>query len=88
MKLFNIRTDYREENDLASTMPDKVSEMEVIRRNYVEEADGGTVEQAKPYKTMDKFSSQSKEGFRKALARLKGRRRPTSKPRRRRCSRI
>ena len=60
MKLFNIRTDYREENDLASTMPDKVAEMEAIRRNYVEEVDGGSAEQAREalYKTMDKFSSQ------------------------------
>ena len=78
MKLFNIRTDYREENDLASTMPDKVAEMEAIRRNYVEEVDGGTAEQAREalYKTMDKFSSQSKEGFRKALARLKEQKAP------------
>ena len=71
--LFNIRTDYREEKDLAASMPGKVAEMNTIRRNYVEEVDGGTAEQAREalYKTMDRFSQQSKDMFQKAVQRLK-----------------
>ena len=73
IKLFNIMTDYREENDLAAAMPEKVAEIDAIRQKYVEEVDGGTAEQAREalYKTMDRFSEQSKEGFQKTLAKLK-----------------
>ncbi len=72
IKLFNLREDYREENNLYLDMPDKVAEMDAIRRKYVEEVDGGTAEQVREalYKTMDRFGSQSKEGFRKKLAEL------------------
>jgi arylsulfatase A len=73
LKLFNLKTDYREENNLASEMPEKVAAMDSSRRNYVENVDGGTAEQVREalYKTMDKFSRQSKEGFRKKVAQLK-----------------
>lgn len=72
IKLFNIRKDYREQNNLRGSMLEKVSEMDAIRRKYVEEVDGGTAEQVREalYKTMDRFSSQSKDGFRKKLAQL------------------
>ncbi len=72
IKLFNIKEDYREENDLYSTMPDKVAEMDAIRQRYVEAVDGGTADQVREalYKTMDRFSSQAKEGFRKKVADL------------------
>ena len=72
-RLFNLKDDYREEHDLHTAMPDKVAEMEEIRRKYVEEVDGGTAQQVREalYKTMDRFSDQSKDGFRKKLARLK-----------------
>jgi arylsulfatase A-like enzyme len=73
IKLFNIKDDYREEHDLHTAMPDRVAEMDEIRRKYVKEVDGGTAEQVREalYKTMDRFSSQSKDGFRKKLAQLK-----------------
>jgi len=47
--------------------------MDAIRQKYVEEVDGGTAEQAREalYKTMDRFTEQSKQGFQKALAKLK-----------------
>ena len=83
IKLFNIRTDYREEKDLADAMPEKVEEMDTIRRKYVEQVDGGTAEQAREalYKTMDKFSRQSKEGFWKAVERLEAENPPDFKAR-------
>ena len=77
-KLFNIRTDYREEHDLASEMPEKVASMDAIRRKYVEEVDGGTTAQVRKalYDTMDQYSARSKEGFQKKLAQLKKENRP------------
>ena len=72
IRLFNIRTDYREEHDLRGSMLEKVSEMDAILRKYVEEVEGGSAEQVREalYRMMDRFSSQAKEGFRKRLAEL------------------
>lgn len=72
IKLFNIRKDYREQNDLRGSMLEKVSEMDAILRKYVDEVDGGTAEQVREalYKTMDRHSSQAKDAFRKKLAQL------------------
>lgn len=73
IKLFDIKKDYREEHDLKGAMPDRVAEMGAILRKYVEEVGGGTVEQVREalYKTMDRFSRQSKQGFSKEIAQLK-----------------
>jgi arylsulfatase A len=72
LKLFNIKTDYREQNNLASEMPGKVASMDSIRRNYVHEVDGGTIGQVRQalIDKMDEFSRKSKEGFRKKLDQL------------------
>ena len=72
-KLFNVRTDYREQHDLTTSMPARVREMEAIRSFYVESVDGGSIEQARAAhaRLMDKFAEQSKEGYRKKLADLK-----------------
>jgi hypothetical protein len=45
MKLFNVAEDYREECDLAAEMPEKVAEMNRIRQKYIDEVDGGEVEE-------------------------------------------
>ncbi|MCP4857737.1 MAG: sulfatase [Fuerstiella sp.] len=73
IKLFNIKTDCREQHDLTSEMPEKVSSMDVIRAQYVHEVGGGTAEQVREalYDTMDTFGNQAKEAFRKKLADLK-----------------
>jgi arylsulfatase A-like enzyme len=73
IKLFNIKTDYREENDLSSKMPEKVAAMDAARQTYVEEVDGGTAEQVREalYTLTNKYNEQSKESFRKKLAQLK-----------------
>ena len=72
LRLYNLKTDYREEHNLYETMPDKVASMDSIRREYVEEVNGGTAEQVRDalYKTMDRFGNQSKEGFRKKVTDL------------------
>jgi hypothetical protein len=71
--LFHLKTDYREENNLASSMPEKVQEMDRICRKYVEEVNGGTVEESRQahHKKMDKFSQQSMELFERKLSLLK-----------------
>jgi hypothetical protein len=73
IKLFNIKTDYREEHDLASKMPEKVASMDAARQKYVDEVDGGTVEQVREayYKLMDKFGRQAKDSYKKEVAELK-----------------
>jgi arylsulfatase A-like enzyme len=72
IKLFNIKNDYREEHDLSSAMPEKVASMDAIRRKYVEEVDGGTIQEVRQalYDLMDEFSRRSKEAFKKNLAKL------------------
>ena len=72
-KLFNLKSDYREEKNLASTMPKKVEEMDQACRKYVKKVDGGTAEQVRQahHKLMDHFSQQSVYFYRKRLAVLK-----------------
>jgi len=71
--LFNLKTDYREEKNLASSMPEKVKEMDEICRKYVKKVKGGTAEQVRQahHKLMDHFGQQSIAGYRKKLADLK-----------------
>ena len=45
LKLFNVADDYREHYNLAAKMPDKAAEMDRIRQRYIEEVDGGNVEE-------------------------------------------
>ena len=72
-KLFNLKSDYREEKNLASAMPEKVKEMDQACRKYVKKVDGGTAEQVRQahHKLMDHFSQQSVDGYKKKLAALK-----------------
>ncbi|TWU40580.1 sulfatase [Novipirellula artificiosorum] len=43
VKLFNVATDYAEQQDLAQQLPEKVKEMDRILKRYVDEVDGGQV---------------------------------------------
>ena len=71
--LFNLKTDYREEKNLAFSMPEKVKEMDEICQKYVKKVKGGTAEQVRQahHKLMDHFGQQSIDGYRKKLADLK-----------------
>ena len=73
IKLFNIKTDYREEHDLSSAMPEKVASMDATCRKYLEDVNGGTIGQVRQalYDLMDEHSKRAREGFEKKLAQLK-----------------
>jgi arylsulfatase A-like enzyme len=60
-KLFNVSVDYREKNDLAQKMPEKVASMDKILRAYIEEVDGGDVKDSYQafYETMDDFEGRA-----------------------------
>ena len=60
-KLFNVAIDYREKNDLAQKMPEKVASMDKILRAYIEEVDGGDVKDSYQalYETMDDFEGRA-----------------------------
>ena len=72
-KLFNLKTDYREEKNLASAMPEKVKEMDQVCRKYVKKVEGGTAEQVRRahHELMDHFIQQSIDGYKNKLAALK-----------------
>ena len=48
-------------------MPEKVSSMDAIRAQYVQEVDGGSAQQVREalYDTMDTFGDRAKEAFEK-----------------------
>lgn len=73
IKLFNIKTDYREVRDLAAVMPETVAKMDAIRERYVEEIDGGTIGQVRQalFDLMDKHSKRAREAFKKNVAKLR-----------------
>ena len=43
LKLFNVATDYAEQQDLAGRLPEKAKEMDRILRQYVDRVDGGAM---------------------------------------------
>ena len=73
IKLFNIKTDYREQYNLATSMPEKAQSMDAILAAYVEAVDGGTAEQVREalYNTMDKFADRANAVCKKKSADLK-----------------
>ena len=42
--LYNVKEDYREENDLSKEMPEKIAQLDKLLRDYVQSVDGGEVE--------------------------------------------
>jgi arylsulfatase A len=72
MKLFNIKEDYRQEHDLAASMPEKVASMEAIRQQYVDEVDGGEIEVVYDalYNLMDEFGRRARVEYERKLAEL------------------
>ena len=72
MKLFNVKDDYREEHDLAASMPEKVSEMDKILRDYIDEVDGGDVTDVYQalYETIDDFSMREETAYKRRMEEL------------------
>ena len=72
MKLFNVKDDYREQHDLAASMPEKVSEMDKILRDYIDEVDGGDVTDVYQalYETIDDFSMREETAYKRRMEEL------------------
>jgi arylsulfatase A-like enzyme len=71
-KLFNVAVDYREKNDLAQKMPEKVASMDKILRAYIEEVEGGDVKDSYQafYETMDDFEGRAVENHKRKMKEL------------------
>ncbi|MFP6603534.1 MAG: hypothetical protein VB862_13465, partial [Pirellulaceae bacterium] len=72
LKLFNVATDYAEQQDLAERMPKKAKEMDRIRRQYVEKVDGGTMSDvyAAYFQWLDESLRKKEERFGRDLESL------------------
>ena len=72
VKLFNVNEDYRELNDLAESMPEKTSEMSKILSDYIDEVDGGSVQDVyqAQYETLDDYEQRAESTYEKRLKAL------------------
>lgn len=70
IRLYNVKTDYREKNDLASEMPEKVATMKKALSEYVESVDGGKIEDVyqAAIELFDEFDRREKVSYNKNLA--------------------
>ena len=70
IRLYNIKTDYREENNLADSMPEKVATMDKLRQDYVDKIGGGSAEDVREaqFKAQDEASEQLKRIYKNKLA--------------------
>ena len=73
LKLFNVATDYAEQQDLAERMPQKAREMDRIRRRYLEKVDGGTMSDvyAAYFEWLDQSLQKKEERFGRDLESLR-----------------
>jgi len=73
MKLFDVAKDYSEQHDLAKKMPEKVKDMDRIRQQYVEEVDGGKIEDmyATVLEGLDEGLENSERNYLKNIENLK-----------------
>ncbi|MBC8434691.1 MAG: sulfatase-like hydrolase/transferase [Verrucomicrobia bacterium] len=73
IRLYNIKDDYREENNLAESMPEKVASMDKLRQDYVDKVDGGSADDVREaqFKEQDEGAEQSKRIYKNKLAALK-----------------
>ncbi len=78
MKLFNVAKDYKEEHDLAAEMPERISEMDHLRQQYVNKVDGGAVSEvyAAYLEWLDEGLAKKEERFQRDLEALKAKNPP------------
>lgn len=71
-RLYNIREDYKQEQDLSVSMPEKVASMEAVRQQYIDAVDGGEIEVVYDalYDLMDEFSRRARVTYERKLAEL------------------
>ena len=69
-RLYNVKTDYREENNIAKSMPEKVASMDKILSDYVTKVDGGKVDDVylAAIDLFNEFDRRAKESYEKNLA--------------------
>ena len=72
LKLFNVATDYAEQQNLVERMPEKAKEMDRIRRQYIEKVDGGTMSDvyAAYFQWLDESLRKKEERFGRDLESL------------------
>jgi arylsulfatase A-like enzyme len=72
IKLFNVKDDYREQYDLAKSMPEKTAEMDLILRNYITEVNGADVKEVYQafFEGMDNFEQRAELKFQKEMDEL------------------
>ena len=73
MRLFNVATDYAEQQDLAERLPKKAKEMDRILRQYVDQVDGGAMQDvyAAYFDWLDEGLRKKEERFARGLESLK-----------------
>ena len=70
MRLYNVKTDYREEHNIAKNMPEKVASMDKVLRDYVTKVDGGKIDDVyqAAIDLFNEFDRRAKESYEKSLA--------------------
>ena len=78
IRLYNIKDDYREQNNLAESMPEKVASMDKLRQDYVDKVDGGSADDVRnaQFRVQNEASAQSKRIYKNKLADLKAQKLP------------
>ena len=73
LKLFNVATDYSEQQDLAQRLPERAQEMDRILGQYVDEVDGGAMPEvyAAYFEWLDESFRKKEERFTRDLESLK-----------------
>ena len=73
VRLFNVATDYAEQQDLAERLPKKAKEMDRILRQYVDQVDGGAMRDvyAAYFEWLDEGLRKKEERFGRDLESLK-----------------
>jgi arylsulfatase A-like enzyme len=86
VRLFNVATDYAEQQDLAERLPKKAKEMDRILRQYVDQVDGGAMRDvyAAYFEWLDEGLRKKEERFGRDLESLKEKNPPDFKKQRER----
>lgn len=73
VKLFNVATDYAEQQNLARQLPEKAEEMDRILKRYIDEVDGGQVSEvyAAYFEWLDEGLRKTEERFGRDVESLK-----------------
>ena len=88
LKLFNVATDYAEQQDLAERMPGKAKEMDRTLRQYIEKVDGGSMSDvyAAYFQWLDESQGKKEERLSRDLERLKQKNPPDFEKQRRKLA--